>query len=190
MKLPFPPRDVFLSNRVKVVTQGTEWRWRWNSCYFLVFLAWIFSAVVSVLRAFQMVQWWRICLLTQETQVPSLCPENPLEKGTATHSSIPAWRIPGTEGQRVGHDWVTSTFIFIVKTRTIQIYPEGSMNSLLWKNHTQVWGGGEKAGGSGRVSGRVWQVCDGQERGQTPRSRTQAWRQRARPGGQARRSDF
>ena len=33
----------------------------------------------------------------QETQVPSLGREDPLEEGTATHSSIPAWRIPGTE---------------------------------------------------------------------------------------------
>ena len=33
----------------------------------------------------------------QETQVPSLGQENPLEKGMATHSSIIAWRIPGTE---------------------------------------------------------------------------------------------
>ena len=41
-----------------------------------------------------------------------------LEEGTATHSSILAWRIPWTEEpgglqstglQRVGHDWVTNT---------------------------------------------------------------------------------
>ena len=31
----------------------------------------------------------------QETQVQSLCWEDPLEKGTATDSSILAWRIPG-----------------------------------------------------------------------------------------------
>ena len=30
----------------------------------------------------------------QETQVRSLGREDPLEKGMATHSSIPAWRIP------------------------------------------------------------------------------------------------
>ena len=30
----------------------------------------------------------------QETWVPSLGREDPLEKGTATHSSSPAWRIP------------------------------------------------------------------------------------------------
>ena len=49
----------------------------------------------------------------QETRVQSLCWEDPLEKGMGTHSSILAWRIPGTEEpgglqfiglQRVGHD--------------------------------------------------------------------------------------
>ena len=32
-----------------------------------------------------------------ETQVPSLGGEDPLEEGMATHSSIPAWRIPWSE---------------------------------------------------------------------------------------------
>ena len=49
----------------------------------------------------------------QETQVPSLVGKIPLEKGTATHSSIFAWRIPCKEepgglqpigSQKVGHD--------------------------------------------------------------------------------------
>ena len=49
----------------------------------------------------------------QETQVQSLCEEDPLEKEMATHSNILAWRIPWTEepgglqsmgSQRVGHD--------------------------------------------------------------------------------------
>ena len=35
--------------------------------------------------------------IMQETQVPSLGWEDPLEKGMATHSSILAWRIPWTE---------------------------------------------------------------------------------------------
>ena len=39
----------------------------------------------------------RICLLMQETWVWSLDWEGSLEKGTATHSSILAWRIPWTE---------------------------------------------------------------------------------------------
>ena len=33
----------------------------------------------------------------QETQVPSLGWEDPLEKGVAIHSSILAWRSPWTE---------------------------------------------------------------------------------------------
>ena len=33
----------------------------------------------------------------QETRLPSLGGEDPLEKGMATHSSILAWRIPWTE---------------------------------------------------------------------------------------------
>ena len=33
----------------------------------------------------------------QETRVRSLAQEDPLEKGMASHSSIPAWRIPWTE---------------------------------------------------------------------------------------------
>ena len=35
---------------------------------------------------------------TQETRVPSMGWEDPLEKGMATHSSILAWNIPWTEG--------------------------------------------------------------------------------------------
>ena len=49
----------------------------------------------------------------QETWVRSLGWEDPLEKEMATHSSILAWKFPGTEEpgrlqsmglQRVGHD--------------------------------------------------------------------------------------
>ena len=52
----------------------------------------------------------------QETQVSSLVPEDLLEKETATHSSILAWKIPWTEEhvgygpwgcKRVGHDLAT-----------------------------------------------------------------------------------
>ena len=54
----------------------------------------------------------------QEVQVQSLGQKEPLEKGMATYSSIPAWRIPWTEepgglqfmvSQRVGCDWATNT---------------------------------------------------------------------------------
>jgi len=33
----------------------------------------------------------------RETQIQSLGQEDPLEEGMATHSSMPAWRIPWTE---------------------------------------------------------------------------------------------
>ena len=33
----------------------------------------------------------------QETQIPSLGQEDPLQEGMATHPSILAWRIPWTE---------------------------------------------------------------------------------------------
>ena len=39
----------------------------------------------------------KIHMPTQETWVPSVLPEDPLEKDMATHSSILAWRIPWTE---------------------------------------------------------------------------------------------
>ena len=46
----------------------------------------------------------------QETWVQSLGQEDPLERGRATHSSILAWRIPGTEEpgglQSMGLQWV------------------------------------------------------------------------------------
>ena len=49
------------------------------------------------------------CLLAMlKTWVPSLNWEDPLEKGTATHSSILAWKIIQSMGsKRVGHDLVT-----------------------------------------------------------------------------------
>ena len=40
----------------------------------------------------------------QETWVPSMGLEDPLEKGTATHSSTLAWRIPVSERDGVGKD--------------------------------------------------------------------------------------
>ena len=36
----------------------------------------------------------KICLPMQETWVRSLGGDDPLEKGIATHSSIPAWEVP------------------------------------------------------------------------------------------------
>ena len=65
------------------------------------------------MRASLVVQKVKNLSTMQETQVRPLGWEDPLEKGMATHSSIHAWRIPGTEepgrlqsirSQRVKHD--------------------------------------------------------------------------------------
>ena len=59
----------------------------------------------------------------QEIGLQFLGQEDPLEKGTAIHSSILAWRIPWIEEpdrlqsmglQRVGNDGVTNTFFHIL----------------------------------------------------------------------------
>ena len=53
----------------------------------------------------------------QETWVQSLGWEDTLEKGTATHSSTLAWRIPWSiqfmESQSVGHNWMIFTLHLI-----------------------------------------------------------------------------
>ena len=61
--------------------------------------------------------------------VQSLGPEDPLEKGMSTHSSILAWKIPRTkelgglqsvELQRVKHNWVTEHTIILYVDNLIQ----------------------------------------------------------------------
>ena len=51
-----------------------------------------------------------------KTQTPKHSPDTTMEKKMATHSCLPAWKIPWTEepgglqsvgSQRVGHNWVT-----------------------------------------------------------------------------------
>ena len=64
-----------------------------------------------------------------ETRVHSLSWEDPLEKGTATHSSILAGRIPQSMGsQRVGHDKATFTFIFLIVNSWSLLY----LNSIIF----------------------------------------------------------
>ena len=75
-----------------------------------------------------------------ETWVQSLGWQDPLEKGTATHSSILAWRLPWTEelgrlqsmgSQRVRHNWATFTFI-------IRFQNEWEGNDKLLTPHPQA----------------------------------------------------
>ena len=62
---------------------------------------------------------------TEETQVPSLGQEDPLEEGMATNSSILARRIPWTEepgglqsigSQKFEHDFCTHIYIYCEKS--------------------------------------------------------------------------
>ena len=56
-------------------------------------------ALICYFLASPVMQWQGICLLMQkmqETCVYFLNPKDPLEKEIATHSSIPAWKIPWT----------------------------------------------------------------------------------------------
>ena len=78
---------------------------------------------------------------TQETWVPSLGGEDPLEKGMATHSSIPAWRIPWTEepgrlqsieSQRVGDS----------NNNNVQSAAGGPQDNARWESsHNLQWQG-------------------------------------------------
>ena len=76
--------------------------------------------------------------------VRSLCWEDPLEKGKATHSSILACRIPWTiqsmGSQRVGHDWETFTFHYGTKQEQHADYRDKNVSekSLLIIKHPGV----------------------------------------------------
>ena len=65
-------------------------------------------------------------------EVQSLSGEDALEKGTAIHSSILAWRIPwaeepgglqAMESQRVGHDWSNLAHTHVLITRQLHFSP-------------------------------------------------------------------
>ena len=73
----------------------------------------------EILRASLVAQLVKNRPAMQETWVRFPGREDPLEKGQATHSSLPAWRIPWTEkpgvlqsmgSQRVRHDCVALNF--------------------------------------------------------------------------------
>ena len=93
------------------VAKSQTWHWNWttriigwNWNYFYIFLDFIRASLVAHLV--------KNPPAMQETPVPFLGWEDPLEMGMSTHSSILAWRIPWTEEpdglqsmglQRVGH---------------------------------------------------------------------------------------
>ena len=87
------------------------------------------SRCMGLAHTFRILLWISVCTLAQaslvvqtvenlpamlETQARSLGREGRLEKGMATHSSIPAWKFPGmlrsTGSPRAACQWATNTF--------------------------------------------------------------------------------
>ena len=86
----------------------------------------------------------------QETQTPSLGPEDPLEKGMVTHSNILAWKIPWTEepggllsmgSQTVRHDWVTNTFTFrrLIKSYCLMLWNPPNTEFRRLEPRSLIW---------------------------------------------------
>ena len=67
-----------------------------HSKIFLIWIVWLLSSFHHE-RASLVAQTVKCLPTVQETQVWSLGQEDPLEKETATHSSIHAWKIPWNE---------------------------------------------------------------------------------------------
>ena len=96
-------------------------------------------SVLSIIltAGFLVPQTWKNLPAVQETWVWPLGQEDPLEKETATRTSILAWKIPWTEEpgrlqstglQRIGHDWAINTHN--------PHYRERNLVQPLWKT---VW---------------------------------------------------
>ena len=82
----------------------------------------------------------------KETWIQFLGREDPLEKGTATHSSILAWKIPWTEepgglqSQRIGHDWATKHIPHIqCPCMSLYIIKAELHGSLVPRDDPQLW---------------------------------------------------
>ena len=99
---------------------------------------------------------WFLCLWTslvaqtvknlpamEETWVWSLGHEDPLKKGTATHCSIVAWRIPLTEEparlqfmglQRVGHDratFISLPCLFLIQLEHVEVFSSNTIEAYI-----------------------------------------------------------
>ena len=103
-----------LSERRPDGCQGTMQLFTGRACQVLLYL--ILSVILTV--GFLVPQTVKNLPAMQEIWVWPLGQENPLEKETATHSSVPAWKIPWTEEpgglqsmglQRTEHNWATNT---------------------------------------------------------------------------------
>ena len=105
-----------------------------------------------------------------ETRVQSLDWEDPLKKGTATHSNILAWRIPQPEGSLAGYipcgrKWSDTTEQFSLHFTPKEVLPQNTIWMILedimlinvtkdtsgavlpWRCGSRAWLVSENAGG-------------------------------------------
>ena len=94
---------------------------KWRKYFlFFFFFNFLFRIEVESIRAFLVAQTVKNVPAVQETQVWSPVQEDPLERGSATYSSILAWRVPWTEDPtekplapiRVTNRYITFLFIW------------------------------------------------------------------------------
>ena len=102
--------------------------------------------VCTVPRAYLVAQMLKNLPEVQETWIWSLGQEDPLEKGMATHSNIPAWRTPWTEepgglesmgSQKVRHNWATElnwTELVAQMVKNLPAMRETQVWSLGWED--------------------------------------------------------
>ena len=107
-KIPWMEESGRLQSMGSHQSDMTEW---------LHFFHFSFQRLMELYKTLMVAQMVKNLPAVQETQVPSLGWEHPLEKEMAIHSSILTWKIlwteePGElqsmESQRAGHDWVTN----------------------------------------------------------------------------------
>ena len=95
-----------------------------------------------------------------------------LEKEMATHSSVLAWRIPGTGepgglpslgSHRVGHDWsdlAAAAAAAVVESKEVKIQGEKTRESRLKTNKDKTWALGEKNNATGSLKNnrksKIW----------------------------------
>ena len=100
----------------------------------------LYKLLISFCQASLVAQMVKNPPAMQETWVQSLGWEDPLEKGTATHSSILAWRIPWTEEpgrlqsmglQTVRHDWA-AFFSSFSKLEGVYVLSRLVVSDSLW----------------------------------------------------------
>ena len=93
-------------------------------------------------RASQVAPWYKIHLPkqeTQETRVPSLGPEDPLEQEMATHSSLLAWKIPWSEELGGQQSLVSQSWTRLSTHATSIVRPKGRLRRKLLSLPQHPW---------------------------------------------------